>query len=273
MNKVRILRHVLVKGKSIDHARTQRERQVPCRAWRCHTAFVMPSQIMYNWPSDSSACKGPSFGFLHRVAFSFVAVLANGPFFTGYRKWLRARSYDVDGTHEPTINSRTINSRTPRRPRPTSERIQLETFLSSGGPPQLLQTSWPMGIGAFSLDQDVHQGFPRCFPGGCDPPYLLAQLLAPDALRCKILQLRRVIRPVAPPAFFSQESLLKDTARAVSKVPTHPTSILAESCETSKEAWPATSVQRMNSTRSTEKDAVWPWSAFEQAIREPSMTV
>ena len=102
------------------------------------------------------------------------------------------------------------------------------------------------------------QGYPRCFPGGCDPPYLLARLLAPDALRCRILQLRRVIRPVAPPAFFSQESLLKDTARVVSKVPTHPTSILEESCETSKEAWPATSVQRMSSTRSTEKDDGWP---------------
>ena len=80
------------------------------------------------------------------------------------------------------------------------------------------------------------QRFPRCLLGSCDPLYLWSDCLLP--MRCVagfsnygLLERSRVLRPVSPQAFLSQENFLKDAANVmellVSKVPPNPTSFLA----------------------------------------------
>ena len=140
MDKVRILRLVLVRGKSIDYARTQRERQVPCRAWRCHPAFVMPSQIMYDWPSDSSACKGPSFGISPPGCLFLCGNLGERGHFS--RATESGFAQEATMSTGRTNRQSTLACREDQDP-PVKEYSRRLSSAAADG-------SWPMGIGAFS---------------------------------------------------------------------------------------------------------------------------
>ena len=101
----------------------------------------------------------------------------------------------------------------------------------------------------------VYQGFPYCFPGGCESPCHLARVLAPDALHCRVLQLRPLgTHPSAlscrPPGFLFKESLLKRRRQSAGIVGVDKTNVVLGGV-----------LQRMSSTRSTGKGVGWQWSA------------
>ena len=74
-----------------------------------------------------------------------------------------------------------------------------------------------------------------CLPGGCDPPCLLDGLLAADALRCGILQLRSLGKDPRSSSSRPASILVTDAAMVlelcVPKVPTNPASSSAGACE------------------------------------------